>query len=75
MQLRQIWQVMMTLGVLAFVLLAVATVNSQSISTAPSITVYANPTVRLLHGVGWVTCKQTVSKSRRRMFSASNSPT
>ena len=44
MQLRQVWQVMMTLGVLSVVLLAVAAVNSQSISTAPSITVYANPT-------------------------------
>jgi hypothetical protein len=43
MRTRQRWHVTI-LGVMAFVLWAVATVHSQSISPAPSITVYANPT-------------------------------
>jgi hypothetical protein len=43
MQPRQHWHVTI-LGVMAFMLWAVAAVDSQSISAAPSITVYANPT-------------------------------
>jgi hypothetical protein len=43
MQTRQRWYVTI-LGVMVFMLWAVPAVHSQSISAAPSITVYANPT-------------------------------